>query len=33
VTVPRRLVPALVVAAGVLGVLAGMRAYAWFAGG
>jgi hypothetical protein len=32
-TVPRRLVPVLVIAAGVLGVLAGTRAWAWFAGG
>jgi len=33
VTVPRRLVPLLVIAAGVLGVFAGTRAWAWFVGG
>ena len=32
-TVPRRLVSAIVVAAGVLGVIAGTRVYAWFTGG
>jgi hypothetical protein len=33
VTIPRRLVPILVIAAGILGVVAGTRVYAWFAGG
>lgn len=32
-TIPRRLVPILVIAAGILGVVAGTRVYAWFAGG
>ena len=32
-TVPRRLVSAIVVVAGIVGVVAGTRVYAWFTGG
>jgi hypothetical protein len=33
VTVPRRLLPAIVVAAGIVGVILGTRVYALFTGG